>query len=173
MATYVPVGTFHSKGTDQGHDDVDTRPVVLATISSDAHLWNLVVLQLLLEEHGFPVENLGPCTPVELLVSRCEDIAPKLLALSTVNGHGVIELPALLRRLRRIPQLHAARIVIGGQLTTTGEPAASVVQELLDSGADRVYTAPADLAAFSADLEAVPGHRRCIGRARGRAEVSA
>ncbi|MGQ4416103.1 methylaspartate mutase, partial [Streptomyces sp. SAS_269] len=37
-----------------------TPVVVVSSLASDAHTWNLVFLQLLIEESGFDVVNLGP-----------------------------------------------------------------------------------------------------------------
>ena len=40
-----------------------TGTVVVSGLASDAHTWNLVYLQLVLEEMGHRVTNLGACVP--------------------------------------------------------------------------------------------------------------
>lgn len=140
---------------------------VVATISSDAHSWNLVILQLLLEEHGYTVHNLGPCTPPAELVDCLRFVRPDLVVLSTVNGHGLIELPQVVRSLR------GTRVVVGGKLNTT-RVSAGDIRRLVDIGVDRVFTESEPLEAFFGYLRALdrrerrslrPAHREMFPRA--------
>ncbi|MGW6285409.1 cobalamin B12-binding domain-containing protein [Streptomyces sp. NPDC055107] len=126
---------------------------VVATISSDAHSWNLVVLQLLLEEHGYTVHNLGPCTPPAEVVDCLRFVRPDLVVLSTVNGHGLIELPQLVRSLR------GTRVVVGGKLNTT-RVSAGDIRRLVDIGVDRVFTESESLEEFFGYLRALDRSRR-------------
>jgi methylmalonyl-CoA mutase cobalamin-binding subunit len=98
------------------------RPVrvVLSSVFSDAHTWNLVFLQLLLEEHGCRVTNLGACVPEELLLEHCRDHRPDLVVISTVNGHGHLDGVRLARMLRADPDTADLRLVIGGKLGVAG-----------------------------------------------------
>jgi hypothetical protein len=41
----------------------DRRSIVVTSVSSDSHTWNLVSLQLLFEELGPRMSNLGACPP--------------------------------------------------------------------------------------------------------------
>ncbi|MFI6744476.1 cobalamin B12-binding domain-containing protein [Nonomuraea sp. NPDC050451] len=115
---------------------------VVATISSDAHTWNLMYLQLLLEERGHQVTNLGPCTPVEEIIESCSAEHASLLVLSTVNGHGVIEAPSCIRAIRRVPGLAGLQVVIGGKLGVAGPLPPDQAQELLRLGYDAVFDTP-------------------------------
>lgn len=126
---------------------------VVATISSDAHSWNLVVLQLLLEEHGYTVHNLGPCTRPAELVDCLKFVRPDLVVLSTVNGHGLIELPQVVR------SLGGTRVVVGGKLNTT-RVSAGDIGRLMDVGVDRVFTESEPLEAFLDYLRALDSERR-------------
>lgn len=45
--------------------------VLVSSVSSDSHTWNLVFLQLLLEEMGHEVTNIGSCVPDDLLIEEC------------------------------------------------------------------------------------------------------
>jgi methylaspartate mutase sigma subunit len=47
------------------------RKFVVTSVSSDAHMWNLVFLQLLLEENGGEVVNIGACVPDEVIIEEC------------------------------------------------------------------------------------------------------
>jgi methylaspartate mutase sigma subunit len=135
-----------------------TRPTVLVgSIPSDSHSWNLAYLQLLLEEQGFDVMNLGPCTPVEDFVRWCEDIDPALVVVSSVNGHGRLEALRVVQALR--PQ--GMRLVAGGMLSTSPHEDAKVASELSSGGFDAVFTGPDAVARFKEYLTRIrlsPGH---------------
>ncbi|OZD08132.1 hypothetical protein CH275_06165 [Rhodococcus sp. 06-235-1A] len=119
------------------------RRVVLTTVSSDAHTWNLVFLALLLEEHGHTVVNLGPCVPDEVVVQACRRIEPDVLVVSTVNGHGCIDGVRLIERIRA--EIGGVPAVIGGKLTTMGESGHERTAQLLDAGFDSVFLDASDL----------------------------
>jgi methylaspartate mutase sigma subunit len=63
----------------------DRGTVVVSGLASDAHTWNLVYLQLVIEELGYRVVNLGPCVPDDVLVEECRRIDPVLLVIGSVN----------------------------------------------------------------------------------------
>lgn len=128
--------------------DNRTVEVCLTGLASDAHTWNLVFVQLLLEEYGCVVTNLGPCVPGDEVVSHCLTERPDLLVVSTVNGHGVQDGGDLIRRLRSRPGTAALPAVIGGKIGVGGaDPAAR--EALLAAGFDAVFDDGADLTAFA------------------------
>jgi methylmalonyl-CoA mutase cobalamin-binding subunit len=137
------------RGLDwSGHDiaapdgpptDPRAKRVVVSGIPSDSHSWSLVFLQLLLEEHCCAVTNLGPCTPIELVVQTCLDQRPDALIVSTVNGHGHIEGRELIEAVRRHPSLARMTAVIGGKLGTLGPGNVRFASPLLDAGYDAVF----------------------------------
>lgn len=113
--------------------------VVLSTVSSDAHTWNLVYLQLLLEEAGYAVVNLGPCVPDNLIIAACREYRPAMLVISTVNGHGGQDALRLIQTLRRHPDLARLQVVIGGKLgVRAGEPRDRIAA-LLEAGFSAVF----------------------------------
>ncbi|MFF8633504.1 cobalamin B12-binding domain-containing protein [Streptomyces pilosus] len=125
----------------------DPRPlgtastVVVTGVESDSHTWNLVFLQLLLEERGHRVINLGPCVPVAQLVSACLRHDPALVVVSSVNGHGHVDGLHLARTLRAHPGLAALPMVIGGKLGVSASAAERGRQaaDLLEAGFDAVF----------------------------------
>lgn len=125
--------------------------VLLSTVCSDAHTWNLVYLDMLLRNLGHVVHNLGPSVPDRLLLRECLRSRPDLVVISTVNGHGLADGLRQIRALRRRRRLAAVPVVIGGKLSTTaqdgGEPAA---RKLLAAGYDAVFADEGDLARFRA-----------------------
>jgi methylaspartate mutase sigma subunit len=133
------------RGLRSGHDSATpsgtraVKRVVVSGIPSDSHTWSLVFLQLLLEEHCCAVTNLGPCTPIELVVQTCLDQRPDALIVSTVNGHGHIEGRELVEAVRRHAGLARMTAVIGGKLGTLGAGNARFAGPLLDAGYDAVF----------------------------------
>jgi methylaspartate mutase sigma subunit len=115
------------------------KNVVLSSVSSDSHTWNLIFLQLLLESMGHHVTNLGACTPDEDVVEACKRSSPDLLVISTINGHGHIDGERLIRRIRSEPELRDLRAVIGGKLGTRGAENIGYSKGLLDAGFDLVF----------------------------------
>jgi methylaspartate mutase sigma subunit len=94
--------------------------VVVTSVSSDARTWNLVYLQLLLEELGHRVTNLGACVTTDLLVQRCADLSPDLVVVSSVNGHGWEDGIRAIEALRADGELPSVPAVIGGKLSIDG-----------------------------------------------------
>ncbi|MFC5286573.1 cobalamin B12-binding domain-containing protein [Actinokineospora guangxiensis] len=130
-----------------------TKPltVVVSSTSSDSHTWNLVFLQLLIEELGHEVANLGACVPPALLAAECAARRPDLVVLSTVNGHGCQDGPAALAALRAQPATAAVPVVIGGKLGVRGRDTAAA-DDLLAAGFAAVFDGPAEVTRFRAFL---------------------
>jgi methylaspartate mutase sigma subunit len=112
---------------------------VVSSTASDAHTWNLVYLQLLLEDLGYTVTNLGACTPGEVLVAECLRIHPDLVVLSSVNGHGFTDGLLVAPMLRACPELAHTPLVIGGKLGVDGTCRADRETSLVEAGFDRVF----------------------------------
>jgi N-dimethylarginine dimethylaminohydrolase/methylmalonyl-CoA mutase cobalamin-binding subunit len=127
--------------------------VVVTTVASDSHNWNLVYLQLVLEELGHRVVNLGPCVPDELLVSECLRIRPDLVVVSSVNGHGFIDAMPLIGRVRACPELATTPVVIGGKLGIDGSSGWDGRDQLMAAGFDAVFEDGSGIAAFQKFIE--------------------
>ncbi|GGZ22742.1 hypothetical protein GCM10010300_77940 [Streptomyces olivaceoviridis] len=135
------------------------RHAVLTTIASDSHTWNLLFLQLLLEEQGWEVTNLGACVPVDVLVEEAAARTPDLIVVSTVNGHGAEEAPGLARAVRAVPALAEVPLVVGGKLDTSGSTGPDVHAALTDAGFDAVLTGASAVPGLLALLDGLPEHR--------------
>jgi methylaspartate mutase sigma subunit len=132
-----------------GRTAVPAEPLrcLVSNLPSDAHTWSLVTLELLLRQLGHVVINLGSCPPQDLIVARCRALRPDLVVLSTLNGHGHIEGPELVRRIRLDRDLHDLHIVIGGKLNCSDNAAESNAL-LLSVGFDEVFDADDGLQPF-------------------------
>jgi methylaspartate mutase sigma subunit len=127
------------------HGSVLERPagpaldIVLTSVASDAHTWNLVFLELLFTELGHRVTNLGPCVSPQLLVQSCREASPDLIVMSSVNGHGMRDGERAVEALRRAADLEQIPAIIGGKLGIAGLTDRTHVKQLLDAGFDAVF----------------------------------
>ncbi|MEY9968111.1 methylaspartate mutase sigma subunit [Streptacidiphilus sp. MAP12-16] len=122
--------------------------VVVTSVASDSHTWNLIFLQLLLEELGHRVTNLGACVPDQLMVERCREMRPDLIVISSVNGHGATDGGRVVGRLRECPELRTTPIVIGGKLGIAGAGNQRLLGRLREAGFDAVFDDSAGLGSF-------------------------
>jgi methylaspartate mutase sigma subunit len=137
--------------------EIRRQVAMVSGLSSDAHTWNLVFLELLLDELGYDVVNLGACVPDTLLVRECLDRTPDVLVLSGVNGHGYLDGARVARRLRDQPKLARLPIAIGGKLGVSGALDPGQRAALLAAGCDAVFEAHADpIASFHQFLGTLP-----------------
>ncbi len=135
----------HAAGKEVSADGLS---VVLTSVSSDSHTWNLVVLQLVLEELGHQVHNLGACVPDELMVSECLRLRPDLIVVSSVNGHGFHDGLRLIRRVRSHAELVGTPMVIGGKLGIAGPGCDRSRAQLTAAGYGAVFEDGTGLTAF-------------------------
>lgn len=118
---------------------VEHGVVVVSGVASDSHTWNLVFLQLLIEELGYHVVNLGPCVPDEVLVDECRRLAPALVVIGSVNGHGHQDGQRVIGKLRACEPLAGIPVVIGGKLGISGRGGGWRADELVAAGFDAVF----------------------------------
>lgn len=137
---------------------------LLCTVPTDSHVWNLVALQLVIEEMGHRVINLGPCTPPTLVVESSRDARPDCVVVSTINGHGRVDGARLIAALRAEPDLARIPVVIGGKLGINGDRDADLRDDMHELGYDAVFPVYADaetaLAAFRTFVTARLAHLR-------------
>jgi methylaspartate mutase sigma subunit len=132
--------------------------VLLTSTHSDAHTWNLVYLQLLCEELGHEVVNLGACVPVDVLLDNWRRHAPDVVVVSSVNGHGYVDGHGIADAVGMHQDLRHTPMVIGGMLSTAGNAGdgigAARRQRLLAAGFDLVLDDgnTAELAMFLASI---------------------
>lgn len=113
--------------------------VLVAGAVSDSHTWNLMYLQLFVEELGHRVVNLGPCVPPALLVDTCRAVAPDLIVISSVNGHGHPDGLRAVTHVRARLGSAAPPAVIGGKLGVDGPLTATELTGLRAAGFAAVF----------------------------------
>ncbi|MEU8627497.1 cobalamin B12-binding domain-containing protein [Streptomyces sp. NPDC048669] len=129
--------------------------VVVTGLQSDAHTWNLIYIQLLLEDLGHKVVNLGSCVPEDEIVESCCKFQPDLLVVSSVNGHGFNDAQPLIGAIRSRWELTGLPAVIGGKLGVSGggEEESGVLRR---AGFDAVFQDGVDLTAFESYVGSLP-----------------
>ncbi|MER5632073.1 methylaspartate mutase [Streptomyces nitrosporeus] len=142
------------------------RRVLVSSVSSDSHTWNLVFLQLLMEEMGHEVTNIGSCVPDDLLIEECRRVRPDLVVISSVNGHGALDGARAVRRLRSQPDLRDLRVVIGGKLGVRGPDAEPCGPELVEAGFDAVFEDTSSVTEFRSYLAGTAQPRLTASGAR-------
>ncbi len=126
--------------------------IILSTIPSDSHCWNLIFMELFLKEQGYEVINLGPCTPYDLILKYTKDSTILAIVVSTVNGHGYIQGEELIGFLRQhISQ--SIPIFIGGKLNTDINKSRFYGQKLENAGFLKSYSEKDDLLDLVSRLE--------------------
>jgi methylaspartate mutase sigma subunit len=151
-------GTIWGNSTDPASRKAT---VVVTSMASDSHTWNLVYLQLMLEELGYDVVNLGSCVPDEILVDSCAELAPALVVVSSVNGHGYADGMRVIDKLRASDELVATPVVIGGKLGIAGEQTGAQLDNLMAAGFDAVFDDSATgIQEFNRFVGAIPAQAR-------------
>ena len=137
-----------------GSEPAKSKRAVIATVPSDSHMWNLVYIELVLRENGWDVNNLGACTPAELVVEVCLEQRPDMLVVSSVNGHGHIGGRKLIGQIRGRSELDYLPVVIGGKLGTLGANNSVFVEPLISAGYSAVFMEAEGLEEFGRFIEA-------------------
>lgn len=129
------------------------KHALLTTIPSDSHFWNLIFLQMHLEEAGWQVTNLGSCVPIETNARAAKSGDYDLIAVSTVNGHGYLEGVELGWELADLTFEKRPKLVIGGKLGLDHETEHEHAKSLAAAGFDAVFHGPSAIPAFDAFLQ--------------------
>jgi len=125
--------------TESGSAERQRPLFLLTTVESDAHTWNLVYIETLLEEHGIEIINLGPCVPADMTIDAIEAHRPDGVIVSSVNGHGFLQGRELYRRAAERLGDELPAMLIGGKLSTNEESAAAIKRELTTLGFSGVF----------------------------------
>lgn len=124
------------------------KKVVLSSISSDSHTWNLIFMQLYLEKLGCEVINLGACCEDERVMAAIHHHEPDFVVISSVNGHAHIDGARLIQKLRADDVLKDIPVIIGGKLGVSGKNNKQYVNYLADAGFDAVFDDSGDILNF-------------------------
>ncbi len=133
--------------------------VILGVTASDAHAVANRLIAMRLEQDGYRVVNLGPCTPVSEFVA-CFGARPDALAIAigSLNGHAVEDL-APLREAKDQGMLRCP-VIVGGNLSVSDAGRGAAAAALRDLGVDYVLDDIEQLVVLLGRLRAKRGPRR-------------
>ena len=146
-----------------GMQSVADYSCVLSSTPSDSHTWNLIYMQLLLEEHGFAVHNLGACVSEGQLIQTVMEDQPDIVVISSINGLGLIEGQNLITAaIEKLGNDIMPLFLIGGKLTTCDSELSNVRTTLTTSGFDGVFVGAGSVVEFKAFLNNFMDNRRLL-----------
>jgi methylaspartate mutase sigma subunit len=125
---------------------------VLGSTPSDSHTWNLLFVQLLMEENGWSVTNLGACVPLSMLIDESLRRTADMIVISTVNGHGTQEARQAIEAIRAQPSLARVPVFLGGKISVSEDREREAVGELVAAGYDGVLVGDDAVPAFRTHL---------------------
>lgn len=131
------------------------RTCLLATVKSDSHTWNLIYIQLLLEELGFNVLNLGPCVSPRDTIQAIKDNKPLFVVISSVNGHGWVEGESLYQLAASELMDSCPEFLIGGKLSVRESDEKEIVERLSEIGYSGVFVGKDSIKRFVQYIESV------------------
>lgn len=127
--------------------------VILTGTPSDSHMWNLIFLELFLQENGCQVLNLGPCTPLEQVYRTLEKSFFDLVVISSVNGHLFQDAITMIASFPHLASPHLPPFVVGGKIGISEKSAMFQKKKLLKLGYDDVFIEADSLDRFKKYLD--------------------
>lgn len=124
------------------------RKIILSGLPSDSHTWNLIFLQLFLEEKGYSVHNLGACVPTRELLGAIVEERPVLVVISSINGHGFDEALSLIQAIKTSRLSAISPVAIGGKLSTRSGDESAIAARLMRAGFAGVFLGTNSIDAF-------------------------
>lgn len=128
------------------------RKAIVCTTPSDSHTWNLVILDLFLQEKDFNVVNLGSNTPYREIIETSKNFDPDLIVVSSLNGHAFQEGLELIRQMHSDQRMQFPPLVIGGRASTDPENEIFISKKLKARGFDETFFTVSSLHSFDAYL---------------------
>ena len=110
---------------------------LLTSTPSDSHTWNLIYMELFLQENGCQVHNLGACVPIQDLYEAIYRFQPELVVISSINGHLFQDAIEIIENLKDKKKF---RFVVGGKLGILSHSTQFQKVKLKKLGYDEVFT---------------------------------
>lgn len=112
--------------------------VILTGTASDSHMWNLIFMELFLQENGCNVRNLGPCVPFEELSSSIQESKPDLIVISSISGHLFQDAMKIMASFAD-QAVHLPPVVVGGKIGISEKSKLFQKRKLIKLGYDDVF----------------------------------
>jgi methylaspartate mutase sigma subunit len=122
--------------------------VILAGTPSDSHMWNLIFLELFLQENGCKALNLGSCVPVEDIYKTLGESPFDLVVISSVNGYLFQDAMKIMAPFFRSSCSLLPPFVVGGKMGISEKNATFEKRKLIKLGYDDVFIEADSLVRF-------------------------
>jgi excisionase family DNA binding protein len=96
-------------------ETVDARRAVVCTVEDEMHELAVLCVQLLLEEKGWTVVNLGAHTPFYAMTDALEKHSPQLICISSTANMALSKYAREYDQFRASARKSGARVVLGGE----------------------------------------------------------
>ncbi|MCE3230498.1 MAG: methylaspartate mutase [Alphaproteobacteria bacterium] len=127
--------------------------VILTSTPSDSHTWNLIFMELFLQENGCSVRNLGPCVPFQEIHETLAGSFFDLVVISSVNGHLFQDAIKIITSFSRNGFAQLPPFVAGGKMGISEKNAAFQRKKLVKLGYSDVFTESDSLVSFKRYLD--------------------
>jgi methylaspartate mutase sigma subunit len=127
--------------------------IILTGTPSDSHMWNLIFMELFLQESGCRVLNLGPCVPLEQVYTALEQSSFDLVVVSSVNGHLFQDAINMIAPFSHTSFSHLPPFVVGGKIGISEKSAMFQKKKLMKLGYDDVFIEADSLVRFKKYLD--------------------
>lgn len=129
--------------------------VILTGTPSDSHTWNLIFMELFLEENGCKVRNLGACIATDTLHQVLENSLPDLVVISSINGHLFQDAMKIINTLPKELSRFRAPFVVGGKIGISDHNTHFQKKKLIQLGYQDAFIEPDSLPRFQRYLQAL------------------
>ena len=127
--------------------------IILTGTPSDSHMWNLIFMELFLQEHNCAVRNLGPCVSTTHLHDALKKSSCDLVVISSINGHLFQDAIKIISSFPKQDSPSLPPFVLGGKMGISQKDAAFQRSKLLKLGYDRVFIEKNALESFTQYLD--------------------
>lgn len=127
--------------------------IILTGTPSDSHTWNLIFMELFLQEHHCTIRNLGACVPIPHLQDTLKKLPCDLVVISSINGHLFQDAIKIISSLPRHGSPSLPPFVLGGKMGISQKDTAFQKRKLLKLGYDDVFVEKNSLGRFSQYLD--------------------
>jgi methylaspartate mutase sigma subunit len=113
--------------------------IILTGTPSDSHTWNLVFMELFLQEHNCTVYNLGPCVSPAQLQRSLKKWPCDLVVISSINGHLFQDAIKIIASFPKQDLPTLPPFVLGGKMGISQRDVFFQKQKLLKLGYEGVF----------------------------------
>ena len=118
---------------------MENPKIIVCTTPSDSHMWNLVILDLFLQEKDFNVLNLGSNTPFKAVLESLDTFCPDLVIVSSLNGHLLQDGVEMMRYIQSHKGYVPCSFVAGGRASTDPKNMLFISKKLKSYGFEETF----------------------------------